>query len=163
MDLATQLAPITQDNADMNDPRQHVAWALTSFPSPNPEMGSVPIPPPVPMDLSELLFDLGFRHNPELQRKWFIPGDHPEGGYLNVPKVVTREQHDEWLAQHADPDGEAEKWRATAEVLLGKLDPKMAQRIADMTPEQKAQAREVHRDNLPAAFARLADLAEGDE
>lgn len=159
MDIAAITRAITQNTADMNDPAQHFAWALGALPSPNPEMGSVPFPPVARPLLSQLLWDLGFRHDETKQVKWLIPGDHPEGGYLNVPKIVDRCEFDEWLAAHSDPDGEAEKWRATAEMLLGRLDPKLAQRIADMTPEQKAQAVEVQRQNLPPALKRLAELA----
>lgn len=149
---------ITQATADMDDSAQHFAWALGSLPSPNPEMGAVPLPPVARPLLSRLLWEFGFRHDETKQTKWLIPGDHPEGGYLNVPKIVDRAEYDEWLAAHANPDAEAEKWRATAEMLLGRLDPKLAQRIADMTPEQKAAAADVQRQTLPVEFARLADL-----
>lgn len=160
MDIASVTRAVTQDSADMDDPAQHVAWALGSLPSANPEMGSVPFPPVARPLLSQLLWDLGFRHDPTKQTRWLIPGDHPEAGYLNVPKVVDRCEYDEWVAAHSDPDAEAEKWRATAEMLLGRLDPKLAQRIADMTPDQKEQAVDVQRKNLPPALARLAELAQ---
>lgn len=162
MDIASMITPVTQDNADMSDPRQHLAWGLRSFPSPNPQMGDVPIVPPVPEDLSQRLHEFGYRHHPELQTKWSIPGDHPEAGYLNVPKIVDRDEYEKYIAQHADPEAEAETWRAAAESVLGKLDPKMLADIQSMTEEQKAAAREVQRQNLPAALARLAELADPD-
>lgn len=162
-DLLHNAAPITQANADMDNPRQHAAWALVAFPSPNKEMGDVPISPPVPVDLSERLWDFGFRHHPDLQTQWYIPGDHPEGGFLNVPKVVGREEYEQYRAEHADPDGEVDKWTDTARSLLGELDPKLLARIDAMTDEQKAAAAEVHRKNLPPAFQRLAELHEDAE
>ncbi|MEV6432566.1 hypothetical protein [Nocardia sp. NPDC051463] len=164
-ELTGLAAPLQQSAADMNDPRQHFAWALNSFPSPNQQMGDVPIHPMVRPLMSQLLWDFGFRHDPELQTKWLIPGDHPEAGYLNVPAVVDAEQYEQWAAVHADPDLANEKWRDTAEALLGKLDPKMLDRINNMTPEQRAAAAEMQREQLPAAFERLAQLkkqAEGE-
>lgn len=160
MDIPGLSAPITQENADMDDPRQHAAWAVAFFPSPNPEMGQVPVHPTVRPSFSQLLCDLGFRHDPALQRKWLIPGDHPEAGWLNTPRVVDRVEYDEWLAANADPDAATEKWRATAEALLGELDPKLAHRIDTMTQEERAAAAAEQRQTLPAALARLADLAE---
>ncbi|MEV0357099.1 hypothetical protein AB0H71_13660 [Nocardia sp. NPDC050697] len=151
-------AQLQQDDADMADPRQHLAWALMFFPSPNPQMGEVPIQPAVRPLLSQLLWDLGFRHNPELQTKWFTPGDHPEGGWLNVPNVVDRAGHAQWKAAHSDPEAEAEKWRGTAESLLGVLNPKLAGRIENMTPDERAAAQATYRQQMPAAFDRLAEL-----
>lgn len=58
--------PIDQSKADMGDPEQHVAWALSSF----PVMGDgTPMVLPVlslPF-VSRHLWDCGFRHHPELQ------------------------------------------------------------------------------------------------
>lgn len=162
-DLTAMMSPITQETADMSDPRQHFAWAIPSFPAPNKDMGDVPVPTPVRPELSQRWWDLGFRHHADLQTKWFVPGDHPEAGYLNVPELVEREKYDAYHAKHADPDAEAGKWQATAEALLGRLDPKLAQRIADMTPEQRAAAAAVQREQLPAAMQRLAQLAETDQ
>jgi hypothetical protein len=150
----------TQATADMDDPRQFAAWALGSFPAPNKQMGDVPLTPPVPADFSERLSQLGFRHHPELQTKWLIAGDHPEAGYLNVPKIVDRAEYEAHLAAHADPEAEAENWRATAEAVLGKLDPKLLHRITAMTDEQKAAAAQVQREHIPKAFERLAQLRE---
>lgn len=160
MDLNALLTPVTQENADMSDPAQHLAWALQFFPAPNQETGEIPIHPVVRGKFSKLLRSFGFRHHPEDQTSWLIPGDHPEAGYMNVPKVVDKLEYDRWHAEHADPEAEAEKWVAKAEELLGTLDPKMLSRIRAMTPEQKTDAREVQRDQLPAALSRLIDLAE---
>ncbi|MEU2013115.1 hypothetical protein [Nocardia sp. NPDC019302] len=157
-ELTGLAAPLQQDAADMTDPRQHFAWALNFFPSPNQQMGDVPIHPTVRPGMSQMLWDLGYRHQPELQTKWFVPGDHPEAGYLNVPTLVDAEQYQQYHAVHEDPETENEKWRDTAEALLGKLDPKLVERIRNMTPEERAAAAEVQRQQLPAAFDRLAEL-----
>lgn len=155
----TGLATLLQQAAaDMTDPRQHFAWALPFFPSPNQQMGDVPVHPTVRPGTSQMLWDLGFRHQPELQTKWFLPGDHPEAGYLNVPHLVDAEEYEQYMAVHADPEADNEKWRATAEALLGKLDPKLVERINRMTPEERAAAAEIQREQVPAAFDRLAEL-----
>jgi hypothetical protein len=154
----TNTATLRQEQADMTDPRQHFAWALPFFPSPNTQMGDVPIQPSVRPGLSQMLWDLGFRHHPELQTKWLVPGDHPEAGWMNVPSLVDAEQYRQYQAVHDDPDAENERWRQTAEALLGKLDPKLVDRIKKMTPEERAAAAEVQRQQLPAAFERLAEL-----
>jgi hypothetical protein len=158
-DINALTTPITQATADMDDPRQHFAWALSSFPAPNQDMGDVAIHPMVRPEKSQRLWDLGFRHHPDLQTKWFIAGDHPEAGYLNVPTLVDEAAHAEYQAAHADPEAETEKWRATAEAMLGKLDPKLVARINSMTEEEKAAAREVQREQVPAAIERLVKLA----
>lgn len=163
MDIGSLLTTVTQETADMSDPRQCLAWALAFFPAPNPEMPTVPIQPSIRPLFSELLDSLGLEHNPAKQRKWLIPGDHPEAGWLNTPKVVDRAEYETWLAARADPDREADKWRPTAEALLAQLNPEMAKQIADMTPEQREQALRAGRENLPAALTRLAELAEKGE
>lgn len=162
-DIQQLTAPVTQDTADMSDPRQHFAWALASFPAPNPDMGDVPVHPMVRPEFSQRLSDFGFEHNPAKQTKWLIPGDHPEAGYLNVPTVVGEQEYTEWCTAHSDPVAEQQKWEATAEKMLGTLDPKLAGRIKNMTPEEKAAALEVQRGQLPAAFERLAQLREAVE
>lgn len=142
----------------MGDPRQHFAWALGSFPGPNKAMGDIPLHPMVRPELSQRLWNFGFRWHGEYQTAWVIPGDHPEAGYLNVPKIVDRQAYDEYRAAHADPEADAEKWRTAAELMLASVDPGLAARIKTMTPEEKAAALEEKRSQLPAAFARLEKL-----
>lgn len=159
-DINALSAPLTQENADMADPRQHFAWALRYFPNPNTQIGDVPIHPVVRGPMSQILWDLGYRHQPELQTKFFIPGDHPEAGdYLNLPSLVDRKTYEEYLAAHADPVAQAQKLRKTAEAVLAKVDPQLLQRINEMTPEERAKAAEVQREQLPPALQRLGDLA----
>jgi len=155
-ELLRSLTPVTQANANMDDPRQHLAWGLGTFPAPNKQMGEVPLQPPVPADLSERLHNLGFRHHPELQQKWIIPGDHPEAGYLNIPRVVDHETYESWLAAQDHPA--ADEWTETAKSLLGKIDPDALAHIEAMSDEEKAVAREEYRQQMPAAFERLAQL-----
>jgi hypothetical protein len=150
--------PVTQANADMSDPRQHHAWALGSFPAPNRQMGDVALHPLVVAEFSERLTDFGFRHHPELQTKWLIPGDHPEAGYLNVPKIVDREEYEAWLATQSDPAAAEQSMRAKAEEVLGKVNPRLLERINSMTDEERQAELAEQRAQLPAAFDRLAEL-----
>ncbi|AHH20862.1 hypothetical protein NONO_c60860 [Nocardia nova SH22a] len=152
-------APITQENADQTDPRQKHAWALRAMPAPNKQMGDVPLYPSVSGDFSERLEAFGYVHDPTRQTLFVIEGDHPEAGYLNVPKLVDRKEYDEYLAARADTDAAADTWRATAEAALEKLDPKLLNRINAMTDEQKAAERERQKQQLPAAFQRLEEIA----
>lgn len=161
--LLAALVPVTQETADMSDPRQHFAWALAYFPSPNQDMPAVPIQPSVRPLLSELLDELGFAHDPAKQRKWLIPGDHPEAGWLNTPRLVDRNEYDEWTAARGNPVSKDEELRAAAEKALRSINPEMARQIAEMTPEQREQALQEQRESLPAALERLAELAEGDK
>lgn len=60
------MIPIDQRKADMSDPKQHAAWALSSFPV--MEDGTPMVLPVISLPLvSEHLWRCGFRHHPELQ------------------------------------------------------------------------------------------------
>lgn len=60
-----------QPQMDMDNPREHLLWALVS-------MGgkiAAPLLLPRPMmeDLSEHLYRCGFRHDPDAQERWYHP------------------------------------------------------------------------------------------
>lgn len=156
--LAALTPTVRQETANMNDPRQHAAWALVCFPSPNKQMPDIPLAPPVPADLSELMWHFGYRQVPELQTKWYIPGDHPEAAFLNTPKLVDRAGYEKYMAEHGDPEQRLEDWRGAAEGLLAKIAPREAARIQAMTDEEKAAELVVRRKQMPPAFQRLAEL-----
>lgn len=60
------MIPVDQRKADMSDPQQFAAWALSSFPV--RDDGTPLILPVVSLPLvSEHLYRCGFRHHPELQ------------------------------------------------------------------------------------------------
>jgi hypothetical protein len=158
--LAAMTPAPRQESADMNDPRQHAAWALVCFPSPNKQMPDIPLAPPVPADLSELLWHFGYRQIPHLQTKWYVPGDHPEAAFLNTPKLVDRAEYEKYLAEHGDPEQRINDWRGAAEELLAKIAPREAARIAAMNDEEKAAELASRRQHMPPAFQRLAELNE---
>lgn len=147
-----------QETADMTNPREHAAWALACLPAPNKQMPDVGLAPPVPADLSQRLWDFGFRQIPELQTKWYIPGDHPEAAFLNTPKLATREEYEQHLAKQGDPERRMDQFRGVAEELLTKIAPREAARIAAMTDEEKAAELAARREHMPPAFQRLAEL-----
>lgn len=62
-----------QKECDPNNPEQFAAWCWAAgIPDPSPSRPA-PIPlisPPLVKGLSQMLWDFGFRHHPDLQVKW---------------------------------------------------------------------------------------------
>lgn len=65
---------LKQQNADMDDPKQHVLWALCGMPI---DAGGTQIALPMHSAafVSEFLHEIGFRHHPELQTLYRRPDD----------------------------------------------------------------------------------------
>lgn len=60
-----------QDNANMDDPVEHVLWALVN---PGGRVGApVGMPMPVMRALAKQIYDAGFRHNEALQTIYYVP------------------------------------------------------------------------------------------
>lgn len=74
-----------QENCNPEDPRDAFRWAFVALPF----AGSTPliVDPNVIPDWSQLLWDLGFRHHPELQTKRVIPP--PRGPEMFNPAVLV--------------------------------------------------------------------------
>lgn len=73
-----------QENANMADPEEHVLWALVNI---GGDIGApLLLPEEIMRHWSKHLFECGFRHVPEEQRRWYEPpGDdsslwHGAGG-----------------------------------------------------------------------------------
>lgn len=131
--------PKRQADSDMNNPQEFAAWAFAAG-VPNPRgkhLGfQTLIPAPCFPLLSEMLWNFGFRHHPELQTEW-IP--EYRGADRNfVPLGVT--------------DVEPAQVMDQAMQMVVDQFPDVAARIASMTPE--------NRDEVVAAQARdlLASL-----
>jgi hypothetical protein len=64
--------PIQRD-CDTGNPKQHASWCWAAgIPDPSPSR-PIPIPligPVLVESVSQLLWDFGFRHHPDLQTKW---------------------------------------------------------------------------------------------
>ena len=89
--------PVQRD-CDPNDPKQHAAWCWAAgIPDPSPSR-PVPIPLIGPMlveGVSQMLWDFGFRHHPELQTQW-IDGT---AGLGMVANLVEKEPEDDFVNQ----------------------------------------------------------------
>lgn len=110
-------------------------------------------------ELSDLLYALGYRHDPSLQTKWLIPGDYP-AGWMNVPTVTDRLGYDEWRAANADPDAAAEEVALQRRSRTGAPEPET---VPPDQEHERGRARRPARkeqEQLPAALARLGELAE---
>ncbi len=130
--------PTGFDGIDMDDPSQHLAWALGSMPSHQPGGIPVPIPPKSVPVWSKLLYDLGFRHHPDEQRLFPVASQHPGLGWLSPITWVERAEYDQRTAETAE---KAENLRrAVAD------NPDMAAMFAAMAdPEKRAQlAQQAH-------------------
>lgn len=109
----------TLENSDMDDPEQHAAWALGLIPG----IGQSPLifPENYASAISQHLFELGFRHHPELQsKKWrrpyrgqqtgfnpagnWVPIDDPDPDPVVLPNVnaYTAQENEAILAQYAE-------------------------------------------------------------
>ena len=60
------MIPIDQRKADMSDPDQHAAWAMSVVPMGEGRPAMI-LPAPLLPGISRHLWDAGFRHHPELQ------------------------------------------------------------------------------------------------
>lgn len=65
-----------QSNCDPNDPDEFAAWAFTGMLGP----GNAPaiFPPAITAKMSRRLWDLGYRHHPELQTVEYVVTGHPQ-------------------------------------------------------------------------------------
>lgn len=61
-----------QSAANMDDPREHVAWALVGLAGPQAHAPMI-LPLAVQGSWSEQLYKAGFRHHPELQEIKYVP------------------------------------------------------------------------------------------
>lgn len=111
-----------QSECDSNNPKQHAAWCWAAgIPDPSPAR-PMPIPliaPQLTEGVSEMLWDFGFRHHPELQTKW-IDGTAGLGT----------------LARIADSKPQ-EDFAASAEEFLSANNPELLQMVKNASDEDK--------------------------
>lgn len=128
---------LNQKDADMTDPEQFSAWAFAAG-VPDPRAGQWPnqplIPPAAMPKLSELLWNLGFRHSAEDQKLWITPGSGPDRNFQT------------WPTTDVLPDAAA---------MLAEIAPDKAAAIAQVTPETHQAALKEAADNLLASIAKL--------
>ena len=139
--------PKKQQESDMDNPEEHFAWAFASgIPDPRgKEYGYQPlIPPPCLAGLSQMLWDFGFRHQPELQTRW-VP--EYKGGDRNfVALGVTDVDPQEVVVQ-------------ATEMLVSEF-PEIAAKLAAITPENQDMI--VH-DQAVALLSSLEQLKAAQE
>lgn len=109
----------TYDKCNMEDPSEHFLWALGLIPG----IGSSPLifPENYATAISEHLYELGYRHHPELQTKKYrrpyrgiqssfnpagnwVPIDDPDPEPVVLPNVgaYTTQENEAILAQYAE-------------------------------------------------------------
>lgn len=160
------------ESRDPDDPQRAHAWVFNSLPSGNAHPGDVATPVPFRYQMSERLEQLGYRHHPELQVLFPIPGPHPEAGWMNPPEYVDRDAYEKYWAEHAPvgDDAAATEEQATEQIVslfAAAAPPAVARQVRDaarqareMTPEQREAALAEQRKQLPHAVDQLARLAE---
>lgn len=112
-----------QENCDTNAKKQMAAWCWAAGVQDPRDASHVRIPLVLPQlceGISEMLWDFGFRHHPELQKKW-IDGV----GAMGVVAAIVKEP----------PAGDILE-TAGKEFLL-ESNPELAERIKNASPEEK--------------------------
>ncbi|MFP7366280.1 DUF2744 domain-containing protein [Corynebacterium callunae] len=61
-----------QSECDASSPEEHALWALVGLPGPG-KNAPLMMPPPALREISQHLWECGFRHDPDLQKKKYVP------------------------------------------------------------------------------------------
>lgn len=138
---------LSQKDADFENPEEFAAWAFAAgVPDPRgPRHQNQPlIPAKCAPGLSQMLWDMGFRHHEELQTKW--------------------------VGQASGPTRNFEAWGTTdinPEDILGDVAafaadqfPDVAERVSRVTPETHKQALAEQTEQLLSALDRLKEAQE---
>lgn len=135
-----------QSECDSNNPKQHAAWCWAAgIPDPSPAR-PMPIPLIGPMlveGISEMLWDFGFRHHPDLQTKW-IQGNAGLGTIANL----TAEQ----------PKDDFSK---SAEEFLSANNPELLEMVRNASDEDKQKLMEKLEQNFEQIGNLMNLLKEG--
>lgn len=142
----------TQAESNMEDPKEFAAWAFAAG-IPDARSGMVvqgkavefphqPLIPPANFGaVSQMLWDLGFRHHDDLQTKWVKPPVQSFGGNFEA-----------WGITDDKPDLEALAAQMVTEEFPG-----MAERLAKVTPEKHKEALRVQVVKLQDSLKRLKE------
>lgn len=114
----------------MEDPEQHAAWVFAAG-VPDARGEKYPHQPMIPAPnfkaVSKMLWDMGFRHNPELQKLWVKKSSGPDRNF-QAWGVTDKSPAAEMLAE-IDP----EKAMATARAAAGITPENLAEKQAEAT------------------------------
>lgn len=134
--------PKRQSESNMDDPKEHFAWAFAAG-VPDPRYKNLTfqtlIPAPCFAAISQMLWDFGFRHNPELQTKW-------------VPEYVGADRN---LLALGVTDVNPENVVELAAEMVADQFPEVADRIAQMNPENRDELVREQAQVLLASVQRL--------
>ena len=141
--------PKTQAQSSMDDPKEFAAWAFAAG-IPDPRYQNLTfqtlIPAPCFPAISQMLWDFGFRHHPELQKKW-------------VPEYAGADRN--LMALGVTDVNPSNVVELAAEMVADQF-PDVAQKIAQMNPEnrdemvrEQAQALLASMEKLKAATSKL--------
>lgn len=123
--------PISQSEADMEDPEQFAAWAFAAG-VPDGRGEKFPHQPMIPAvnfkALSRMLWDMGFRHHSELQTKW-----------VNArPATSPSMNFEAWGTTDVKPEQISELVEKEPEVAAKVAD--IGERLANAKSEEERQA-----------------------
>lgn len=140
--------PKRQSESNMDDPKEFAAWAFAAG-IPDPRYKSLTFQPLIPAPcfptISEMLWDLGFRHHPDLQTKW-VP--EYSGGDRNLLPLGLTDVGPENVVPLA------------AEMVADQF-PEVAERIRQMNPENRDEAIKAQAAELLASVERLRNATKG--
>lgn len=139
--------PKKQAESKMDDPQEFAAWAFAAgVPDPRGEQfGYQPlIPAPCFPAVSQMLWDLGFRHHADLQTRW-VP-DYLGPDRNHVALGVTETNPADFMAQ-------------ASEMLVDQF-PEVAAKVAEMTPENRDEVIRAQAEELMASIERLKAATE---
>lgn len=140
--------PKKQKDSDMDDPKEFAAWAFSAG-IPDPRYKGLTfntlIPAPCFPAISQMLWDFGFRHHPELQTRWVT--DYSGADRNLLPLGVTDVNPDN-VMEHA------------AEMVADQF-PDVAERIRQMNPENRDEMVRAQAQELLASVSRLQKATSG--
>lgn len=140
--------PKRQSESDMNNPEEFAAWAFAAG-IPDPRGQQFPNQPLIPAPcfamLSSMLWDLGFRHNPDLQTKWVADYAGPDRNLVA-------------LGLSDSPDTVMDR----AVEMLADQFPDVAARVATVTPGNRDQVVAEQAEALRKSLDRLREAVGSD-
>lgn len=145
-----------------------IAACLDSFPAQAaaPEGTRVPIAARIRERFAAELHAKGLRPHPDLAVLFPIPGGKPRVmGFLNPTEWVDRPRYEQYLAEHADAPtasmpGSHQDAVDKLTAMLAAIKPELAQRIPDMTDEERHAAARDGGNRASLAVQRLKKLTD---
>lgn len=141
----------TQAESNLDDPQEMFAWMFAAgVPDPRNGVqgrnyGNQPlIPPKCYGALSQMLYDMGARFHPELQKVWVGAKSGPDSNFVALGTV----------------DVKPEEVMGTIAAMTADQYPEMAAKIAAVTPETQKQVGDEVTQKLLDNLARLRELSE---